>query len=102
MNKFITEISKEDFIKLYPNELYDYYLADTNEDFPIAIAIHINYPIKGYFGKYIGFNKPVFIADNVKHIYSTRDYWEVVRLDEPNFRYKIPKDETKAIYLIHK
>lgn len=101
MSKFVTQISKEDFLKLYPNALEDYYLNEVNNvDFPVAVAVHVDYPDRGYFGKYIGYNTPLFIADNVKHIYITRDYFEVVRTYEPNFRYKLPKDETKAIYFI--
>lgn len=99
MTTFVTQISLEDFTKLYPNVLDDYYLTNTDA-FPLAVAIHEGYPTNGYFGKYIGYNAPVFVAENAKHIYSTRDYWEVVRTEEPNFRYKLPKDETKSIYFV--
>lgn len=101
MAEFVTQITLEDFLKLYPDALPEFYLKEGNKKFfPIALAIHIDYPKGGYFGKYIGYNAPTFIADETKHIYSTRDYWEVVRIDEPNFRYKLPKRETKSVYLI--
>lgn len=100
MKQFVTEISLEDFLKLYPDILDDYYLMEgAEEDFPLAVGIHNDYPDGGYIGKYLGWNVQ-FIADKVKHIYSTRDYFEVERLNEPWFRYKLPKRETKSIYLI--
>jgi hypothetical protein len=101
MTKFITQISKEDFIRLHPNVLPIEYVNGESSLFPVALAIHKNYPDEfGYFGKYIGYDVKVFIADQVKHIYSTRDYWSIERVDEPGFRYNLPKDETKSIYLI--
>lgn len=101
MAKFVTQITLKDFLKVHPGLIQDYYLKKGNEKFfPIAIAIHKDSPHGGYFGKYIGYNSPVFLAEKTKHIYSTRDYWEVVREEEPNFRYKLPKDETNSIYLV--
>lgn len=105
MRKFITQISLGDFLKLYPEVLQDdkykdYLTEEGKSSFPLAIAIHNEYPNSGYVGKYIGYFAPVFLADEVIHIYSTRDYWEVVRAGEELFRYKLPKDETKSIYLV--
>ena len=101
MARFVTSITLEDFVKIYPEVIYGHYLRDEGaDDFPIAIAVHNEYPTGGYFGKYIGYNTTVFLADRAKHIYSTRDYWEVERVDEPGFRYKLPKDETKAVYFV--
>ena len=98
MKQFVTYISLEDFMKLYPEVAESY--QDKPSLFPLAVAIHKGYPNEGYFGKYIGWNKAAFVAEEVKHIYSTRDYFEVVRIEEPSFRYKLPKDETKSIYMI--
>lgn len=102
MLKYVTRISKEDFIKLYPDVLPVGYIKEENDKlFPLAVSIHNDYPNGGYYGKYLGWNCQ-FVADQVKHIYSTRDYFEVERTEEPGFKYKIPKKETKAIYLVER
>lgn len=90
MRKYITEISTGDFLQLYPS-----YRLDMNESsFPQVVAfISDEYPA-------LPNNKVTHIhVPSIKHIYSTRDYWELTLLNE-NTRHKIPKRYTSAIYLI--
>ena len=99
--KFVTQIKLEDFVKIYPHALNPHYLDESNQKlYPLAVAIHDNYPSGGYFKKDIGYDSPLFIAENAKHIYSTRDYFEIETAKKPGFRYKVPKNETRGIYLV--
>lgn len=139
-NKFITEISEEDFRKLnlkgYKRE-YDrpvnektrnissfvWKEVDLNEELdenikfwidngyesdyedlqqPVTIAIHIengpnpkNYYFDKFMNRYSG-SKTYELAMGLKHIYSTRDYFEAKK-----DYWRVLKRETKAIYRIH-
>lgn len=89
MRRYITQLSKEDFEKLYPY----YPLIKEESSFPQVVAMISNqYPALPY-NKINSIN-----IKNTKHIYSTRDYWEV--LVDNGERHKIPKRYTDAIYLI--
>ena len=97
MNKFITEISKEDFDKLYPG-----WEKEDDLTYPVTVVVNKEYPNPGTFGKQCPYTDTMLIVKSVKHIYSTRDYFEVVSLLKPEYRYKFAKKQTKSIYLIHK
>lgn len=89
MRKYITRLSLEDF-KNINSEIAD----DLEEEFPYCVAVSN----KGYPLPYnMGTSESLSVA-NVKHIYSTRDYWEVhTTTGAVN---KVPKKLTKAIYQI--
>ena len=90
MTKYITQISKEDFRKIFP-----YYPLDkSSSSFPQVVAIiDDSYPSLP--------NHPIEHVNilKVKHVYSTRDYWEVLPHGKTK-RERIPKRYTNAIYLI--
>ena len=89
MRKYITRISLEDFKKISPE------IADSlEEEFPYCVAVsNIGYPLPNNMGT----AEAISVA-NVKHIYSTRDYWEIhTTTGSVN---KVSKKLTKAIYQI--
>ena len=90
MRQYITHLSKEDFLKVYPS----YPLDDKTSSYPQVVAfISDQYPS-------LPTNKITHInLKAAKHIYSTRDYWEVSTIFDAK-RHKIPKRYTDAIYLI--
>jgi hypothetical protein len=90
MRNYITRLSKEDFLKLYTS----FILENNTTSFPQVVAfISDDYPA-------LPNNKVTHIhIPSIKHIYSTRDYWEIELLTNST-RHKIPKRYTKAIYLI--
>ena len=102
MRNYVTQISLKDFLKLHPGLVQDFYLKDdTKASFPLAIAIHSKSPHEGYYGRHIGCNVPVIVVDHAKHIYCTRDYFEITCTNKAtDFRYKVPKKEPKSIYLV--
>ena len=89
MRKYITKISLEDFKALHPEIANN--LVGT---FPYCVAISKKeYPVLNDAGT----AKTLWIS-NVRHIYSTRDYWEVFNHRESKF--KIPKKLTRVIYQV--
>lgn len=87
--KYISRISFEDFAKLYPEEA-----PKLTGGFPHCVAVSwCEYPTPSANG----WNKVIHISD-VKHIYSTRDYWEVHAGD--NRVCKVSKRLTGAIYQV--
>lgn len=86
--KYITHISQYDF-----KYIYSLSINPESSSFPQVVAmISDDYPS-------LPNNKITHVhLTNVKHIYSTRDYWEVLLQD--GSRHKIPKRYTNAIYLI--
>ena len=90
MRKYITQLSKEDFSTLQPNIALD---ANTSS-FPQVVAL-----ISSKYPSLPTTNINHVSLKSVKHIYSTRDYWEVVTTTDST-RHKIPKRYTDAIYLI--
>jgi hypothetical protein len=90
MRQYITHLSKEDFLKIAPN----YSLDTSHSSFPQVVAfISDEYPS-------LPNQKITHInLKAAKHIYSTRDYWEVSTIYDAK-RHKIPKRYTDAIYLI--
>lgn len=89
MRRYITKISLEDFKKVNSE------LAELlEEEFPYCVAIsNKSYQLPNN----IGTAKSISVS-YVKHIYSTRDYWEVhTTTGSVN---KVPKKLTKAIYQI--
>jgi len=90
MRQYITELSKEDFLKVYPS----YPLDLSPSSFPQVVAlISDEYPsLPNHKITHINLKA-------AKHIYSTRDYWEVSMVYDSN-RHKIPKRYTNAIYFI--
>jgi hypothetical protein len=90
MTKYISHISSRDFNRLYPSFKIDL----SSSSYPQVFAIiSDNFPTLPNHSI-----SPIQII-KAKHIYSTRDYWEVTTL-ESNSRHKIPKRYTEAIYLI--
>lgn len=89
MRKYITRLSLEDFKKINPE------IAEgLEEEFPYCVAVSN----KGYPLPYNMGTAETICVSNVKHIYSTRDYWEVhTTTGAVN---KVPKKLTKAIYQI--
>lgn len=89
MSKYISHVSQEDFKLISTNLAY----SELTNAYPQVVAmISDKYPA-------LPNNKPKTVhIDNVKHVYSTRDYWEVLVVD--GSRHKIPKRYTDAIYLI--
>ena len=90
MRNYITQLSVEDFKKIQPNHL----LESDKSSFPQVVAL-----ISDQYPSLPTNNIANITLTNVKHIYSTRDYWEVV-LKSDTKRHKIPKRYTDAIYLI--
>lgn len=90
MRNYITQISLEDFKKIHPNHL----LESDKSSFPQVAAI-----ISDQYPSLPNHNIANITLTNVKHIYSTRDYWEVKQVSDTK-RHKIPKRYTEAIYLI--
>ena len=90
MRKYITQLSKGDFSTLHPNIALD---ANTSS-FPQVVAL-----ISSTYPSLPTTNIKHVSLPSVKHIYSTRDYWEVVTTTSST-RHKIPKRYTDAIYLI--
>lgn len=90
MTKYITQISKKDFIKVYPFFVLD----EAPSSFPQVVAMISNsYPaLPNHSIEHVNITQ-------VKHVYSTRDYWEVLPQGKDK-REKIPKRYTEAIYLI--
>lgn len=90
MRKYITQISVGDFLQLYPT-----FNLDTKESsFPQVVAF-----ISDQYPSLPNNNIANIHLTAAKHIYSTRDYWEVTLMSD-NRRHKIPKRYTDAIYLI--
>lgn len=90
MRTYITQIAKEDFINIFPN----FQLDESPSSFPQVVAIISNtYPA---LPNHTISNINIL---NVKHVYSTRDYWEVLPHGKTK-RERIPKRYTDAIYLI--
>lgn len=89
MRKYITRLSLEDFKKINSE------IAENLEgEFPYCVAISN----KGYqLPNNIGTAESMCAA-NVKHIYSTRDYWEIHTTT--GGVHKVPKKLTNAIYQI--
>ena len=90
MRNYITQLSLDDFKRLYPYTE----IANDKSSFPQVVAIiSENYPALP--------NHDItnIKLTSVKHIYSTRDYWEVELISDTK-RHKIPKRYTDAIYLI--
>ena len=123
-NNFITEISESDFRKLnikvwymenhekrYENinDMLDEALDiikgsefDTDKEslkYPITLAIHIDdgFYLDKILNMYTG-PQSFQIGFGIKHIYVTRDYYEV--RDRKDY-WRVKKNETKAIYRIH-
>jgi hypothetical protein len=90
MRKYITRLSEEDFSKVCTS----CHLDQAKSSFPQVVAlISIQYP------SITQERIPYIHIKSVKHIYSTRDYWEVL-VEGATKRHKIPKRYTDAIYLI--
>lgn len=90
MRKYITEISVGDFFQLYPS----FKLDIEESSFPQVVAI-----ISPEYPSLPNHQISNINLKQVKHIYSTRDYWEVT-LHTDDKRHKLPKRYTSAIYLI--
>lgn len=89
MRRYITKLSLEDFKKIN-SELAE----GLGIEFPYCVAISN----KGYQQLNNMGTIETICVYNVKHIYSTRDYWEVhTTTGSVN---KVPKKLTKAIYQI--
>lgn len=89
MRRYITRISLSDFAKLYPEKA-----EELDGTFPYCIAISKKaYPVA------MSPNQTMtLVIENVKHIYSTRDYWEA--FNHRGSKFKIPKRLTKVIYQV--
>ena len=88
--RYVTKLSFEDFKVLYPEAASKL----QQQPFPHCYAVSwCNYPVLSDSGW-----AEAISIDNVKHIYSTRDYWEVH--SGSGTLHKIPKRLTKAIYQI--
>lgn len=90
MRKYITELSKEDFLKVHPS----FPLEAAKSSFPQVVAI-----ISPDYPSLPNHKVSNINLTNARHIYSTRDYWEVTTVSDVK-RHKIPKRYTEAIYLI--
>lgn len=89
MRKYITRLSLADFKKINPE-----IAEDLEKEFPYCVAISN----KGYQLPHNMGTADSVCAANVKHIYSTRDYWEIhTTTGGVN---KVSKKLTKAIYQI--
>ena len=96
MRNYITKLSREEFIKLYPELTFE---LNNLEEFPKAIAIHTNYPEDTYFKRDIGTNTYAAFA-NVDKALLKRNY--VIVQQSNGYDINVPRDETKAFYLIFK
>lgn len=90
MRNYITQISKEDFLKIHPTIT----LYNESSSFPQVVAL-----ISEDYPSLPNHKVDIINLPNAKHIYSTRDYWEVT-VNTDDTRHKIPKRYTTAIYLI--
>lgn len=90
MRNYITRLSLSDFKALYP----EHTIATDKSPFPKVVVI-LSETYQNFF------NNPLntVTLTSTKHVYSTRDYWEVATTTSTN-RHKIPKKYTKSIYLI--
>jgi hypothetical protein len=90
MRNYITQLSLQDYKKIYP----EHELNIDKSSFPAVVAI-----ISEDYPKLPTHSIREITLANAKHIYSTRDYWEVA-INSCEKKHKIPKRYTKAIYLI--
>ena len=97
MRHYTTELSLEDFSKIHPEIMKD--LGDKPEELlPMAIAIHDDYNNGGgYYSTYNEYKEPYLKYFKVKHVYITRDYFEI---QKESTRLKVKKKETKSLYFI--
>lgn len=89
MSKYISHVSQNDFKLISAS----WGTSQLTSSYPQVVAT-----ISDEYPHFPGHKVDTIHIDNVEHIYSTRDYWEVKVVE--GSRHKIPKRYTKAIYLI--